>query len=177
MTKNLITLLLCSVAIATQGQIFRLGLKAGPNFSTLTGNIDGTTYESRTGFHAGALAEIKPTGKFALQAEALFSAQGAKADAQDLDLSYVAVPLLAKYYLIGDIFALELGPQFSFLLDEANQAFESQKFDLAVAGGASVNITKKFMLSARYLRGVSEITENYKLTNAVFQISIGYILL
>jgi hypothetical protein len=177
MTKNLITLLLCSIAIATQGQIFRLGLKAGPNFSTLTGNIDGTTYESRTGFHAGALAEIKPTDKFALQAEALFSAQGANSSATDLDLPYVSVPVMAKYYLIGDIFALELGPQFSFLVDEAEAAYKTRSFDLAVAGGASVNITKKFMLSARYLRGVSEITENYKLTNAVFQISIGYILL
>lgn len=176
MTKNLITLLLCSVTIATQGQIFRLGLKAGPNFSTLTGNVDGTTYESRTGFHAGALAEIKPTGKFALQAEALFSAQGANSSATDLDLSYVSVPVMTKYYLIGDIFALELGPQFSFLVDEAATAYKTRSFDLAVAGGASVNITKKLMLSARYTRGVSKIADNSSSTNAVFQISAGFIL-
>lgn len=178
MKKVILTFVVLVVVMSSaSAQIFRLGIKAGPNFSSLSGEVNGVDLKSRTGFHGGAVAELKPAGNFAIQAEALFSAQGADSEINDLDFNYVAVPVLAKYYIIPDVLALEAGPQFSFLVDEAEEAFETKSFDLAVAGGASVHITKSFFASARYTAGVTKVAEDVDLTNSVIQISLGYFFL
>lgn len=177
MKKLFVVVMMLALGAAAQAQVFRLGIKAGPNFASLSGDVEGVDLKSRTGFHAGAVAEIKPAGNFGVQAEALFSAQGADSDAGDLDLTYVSVPVLAKYYIISDVLALEAGPQFSFLVDEAEEAWDSKSFDLAIAGGLSVNITKSFFASARYTAGVTKVADDYDLTNSVVQLSVGYFFL
>ncbi len=174
--KNLI--LACLVLLSgytVEAQALRIGIKAGPNFANFNGgDLD---YSARTSFHAGAVAEIKLTN-FAIQPELLYTSQGADVNGiGDFNLDYVAVPVMAKFYILPDLLALEAGPQFSFLINEAESAFENESFDFAVAGGASVNITKGFFASARYTVGLTEVARDAEITNQVFQISVGYMFL
>ncbi|HEX8270287.1 MAG TPA: porin family protein [Flavobacterium sp.] len=160
-------------------QFVRFGVKAGPNFA----NVDGgeIDYKSRTNFHAGFVVELRPSDKVAIQPEFLYSSQGAEVEeADDFNLDYVSVPVMAKYYIIGDVLSLEVGPQFSFLVneaesvDEAGDTIENDRFDFAVAGGIGLNITKKYFAQARYIVGLTDISREAETTNRVAQLSIGY---
>ena len=181
--KKLIILTLFLVAGISQSnaQIVKFGLKAGPNFANVDGGPGGINYNSRTSFHAGLAVEIHPVGNFAIQPELLYSSQGAEVDGfGDFNLDYISVPVMAKYYILSDLLSLEVGPQFSFLVndaesvDELGDTFENEKFDFAVAGGVGVNITKSFFAQARYTIGLTEVSKEAEITNSVFQLSVGY---
>ena len=174
--KKLIVLSFCFLAFSmhVEGQIVKFGIKAGANFS----NLDGNSINSNnlTSYHVGIMSQIKVLPNFAIQPEALFSSQGAKVDgANDFELDYVAVPVLAKFYLITDVLSLEAGPQFSFLVNSnLPDTYETQSFDFGAAGGLGLNITKSFVAQARYVVGLSDTSRDAEITNRVFQISLGY---
>lgn len=164
-----------------QAQIVRFGLKAGPNFANVSGGPGSIDYNSRTSFHAGLAVEFHPVGNFAIQPELLYSSQGAEVDGfGDFNLDYVSVPVMAKYYILPDVLSLEAGPQFSFLVDDAEstnelgETLDNEKFDFAVAGGVGVNITKSIFAQARYTVGLTEVSKDAEITNSVFQLSVGY---
>lgn len=181
------------------------GVKAGFNFAT----IDGDNIESanaRTSFHAGAFVEFPIADIFSIQVEALYSGQGAEyspnspllgengeilAEAgnynTELQLDYINVPLLAKFYIFEG-FSVEAGPQFSFLL---NDEFDSKPtdgggdlpspfrktantFEFGMAGGVSFQTNMGLFATARYIRGLSDIADEVDLNNAVFQVGLGY---
>jgi opacity protein-like surface antigen len=173
--KNVILsiLLVVAVAFTGQAQIFKLGVKAGPNFANLNGGDIQT--KTRTSFHAGGAAEIGLSKKWSLAAELLYTSQGADVDGfGDLNLDYVSVPVMARIYLIEEKFAIDLGPQFSFLIDEADTAFENEDYDFAVVGGVTLNITKSIFAQARYVAGLTEASKDAEIKNSVFQLSVGY---
>lgn len=181
--KNLFyaTLLLIGASFTAQAQLVSFGIKAGPNFASLNG-ADNIDYKARTSFHAGLIVEIKGAGNFALQPELLYSSQGAEVDGiGDFNLDYVALPIMAKYYILPDLLSLEAGPQFSFLIDDREQVFneattsaENNSFDFALAGGVGLDITKSFFAQARYTIGVNDTSDFSNAQNAVFQLSVGY---
>jgi hypothetical protein len=182
MKKALLTaVFILSCSLAANAQVLRFGIKAGPNFANVSGGPSEIDYNARTSFHAGVLVEIHPVGNFAVQPELLYSSQGAKVEGvDDFNLDYVSLPIMAKYYILSDMLSLEAGPQFSFLVndadtaEEAGDAFENEKFDFAVAGGVGLNITKSFFAQARYTVGLTEVSKNADITNSVFQLSVGY---
>ena len=158
----------------SDAQVVRFGIKAGANFANFNGGAAGIDYNSRTSLHAGVLAEI-PLGNIAIQPELLYSSQGADVKGiGDVNLDYVSVPVLAKFYILSDKLSLDVGPQFSFLIDEAKESFENETFDFALAGGASLNITKSIFAQARYTIGLTEASKDAEVKNAVFQLSLGY---
>src|SRR5690554_4565202 len=107
-----ITLFLGTTAFA---QEIDLGIKAGVNFANISDvNVD---LSSRTGFQAGIFAGIKFTDKVGVQADLLYSQQGAEFDAGKFDLSYVNVPVVLKYYVVQGL-NLQAGPQFGFIVDD-----------------------------------------------------------
>lgn len=164
---------LLAFAFTANAQVFKLGIKAGPNFANLTGGEIQT--KTRTSFHVGGAAEIGLTKKFSVAPELLYTSQGADVDGfGDFNLDYVAVPVLARIYLVEDKFSIDLGPQFSFLIDEADEAFDNQSFDFAVAGGVTLNITKSLFAQARYVAGLTEASKDAEVKNSVVQFSVGY---
>ena len=191
-------LILCAVIMIagitnSNAQILKFGVKGGVNFANLNGGTGGIDYDfkNKTGFYAGALAEIKILPNFSLQPEAMFSSQGAASEVDgvdDFNLDYISVPVLAKFYLITDRLSIEAGPQFSFLVNDSDAVFneisdgmservEGQKpksFDFAIAGGASLNIAGGLFAQARYTIGLTEISKNADAKNAVFQLGLGY---
>lgn len=173
--KNLIALALLLICILnTQAQI-KLGIKAGANFSDLDGTFNS---KMRTGFHAGAVLEIKAFSNFSIQPELLYSSQGAKFNSStitEINYNYITVPVMAKYYLLTDIFSIEAGPQFAFLVnDNVGNTFKTQSFDFGAVGGVGLNITKSLFAQAHYVIGLSNTTTDANITNRVIQVSLGY---
>lgn len=118
----------------TNSMSVKWGVKGGVNFATLNGG-DIKSPDSRTSFHVGVLAEFPIADIFSLQAEVLYSGQGADfgnsvtitnpvtgvpttfSQDVELQLDYINVPVLAKFYILEGL-ALEAGPQFSFLVND-----------------------------------------------------------
>lgn len=169
----LTAVLFAAFGLTAQAQVFKLGIKAGPNFANLTGGDIQT--KTRTSFHAGGAVELGISKKFAIAGELLYTSQGADVDGVgDFNLDYVAVPVLARIYLIEEKVSVDIGPQFSFLIDEAEESFENEDYDFGVAGGVTVNITKSLFAQARYVAGLTEASKDAEVKNSVFQLSVGY---
>lgn len=172
------TLLLLGTSAATLAQSVKFGIKAGANFSNVDAQDVNT--DNITSWHAGALVEIHALPNFSVQPELFYSSQGAKVQgADDFKFDYIAVPVLAKFYLIADKLSLEAGPQFSFLVNDESpfsgiaDDFDSQSFDFGVIGGLGFNITEHIFAQARYVVGLSDTTKNADVTNKVIQLSAG----
>jgi len=169
-------------SFAMQAQGIHFGVKAGANFANFSGDIDS---DGITNFHAGAVLELNVVPTFSVQAEGLFSSQGGKAKyddggaiavAKDINLDYIAVPVMAKFYILPDRFSVMAGPQFSFLVSDADDILETKKFDLAAAGGVELKIIAGLFAQARYTIGLNNVNDNgnIDIKNNVFQLSVGY---
>ncbi len=196
---------------AANAQDMSFGAKAGLNVSTLTGDVEDTN--SLIGAHAGVFAEFKISDKFSFQPELLFSMQGAKekisgteslggetysfTEETKLKLSYINIPLMAKYY-VAEKFSLEAGPQIGFLMSakgdyEYSETFGGETFsesasedvkdgfkgiDFGLNFGAAYDFTDNLFAGVRYNLGLGDINDvedfDGKINNSVFQVSIGY---
>lgn len=173
--KKIIILFALLVSSQFHAQAFKFGAKAGVNFANFSGGVSDIDYSMRTSFHAGLAAELGITSKFAIAPELLYTSQGADVDGVgDFNLDYVSVPVLARIYIISETLAVDIGPQFSFLIDEAEEAFENESFDFAVAGGLTLNITKSLFAQARYTWGLTEASKDAEVKNTVLQLAVGY---
>lgn len=174
-------LILAAIAIvgfatSTQAQSLKLGVKGGLNFSNFSGGVSDIDYSARTSFHLGAVAEFKIFENLAIQPELLYSSIGAKVEGfDDINLDYVALPVMAKFYIMTDKLSLEAGPQFSFLVNDPQKEFDSNSFDFAVAGGLGYKLTKNIFVQARYVVGLSEVSRYAEVKNSTFQLSAGLI--
>lgn len=181
--KQILSMLLICICSIAHAQL-RVGIKAGANFA----DLDAVSFktEMRTGFHFGAILEVKLPGSFALQPELMYSSQGAKVDQaaiEEIQYDYITVPVLLKYYLLKDVLNVEIGPQFSFLVNdkvESNflgtnfDASDSSTFDFAAIGGVGVDLGDHIFLQGRYVFGLTEASANADIKNKVIQISVGY---
>ena len=166
-----ISFVLISIFAFSQASV-SVGLKAGANFANT--NIDGA--ESVTAFHGGAYGMFKFT-KIGIQPEILFSKQGD----DDVDLSYVNIPVMLKYYLAAGL-NLQAGPQFGVLLnaedgdgDDISEGLKNS--DLSAAIGAGWDAPFGLNFTARYVIGLSDINDvsgGSDVKNRMFQLSVGY---
>lgn len=180
-------------------QKIQYGVKAGLSAETLIGNLAGLgNFNSKLGYTLGGFAEYKFAEKFSLQPEVLYSKLGAKSDdvininrkdyviKGDLDLFYINIPIMIKYYIIDKI-SLEFGPQIGFLSDVNSDgtingtAYEVgkenfEKVDVGIDIGAGYCFTKHVSAGARYNYGVTNIQKlsNSKLINSVASLTLGY---
>lgn len=165
----------------SQSMDISFGVKGGVNFATLNGDIESP--DSRTSFHVGVLAEFPIAEIFSIQAEALYSGQGAEfnfegpdGDKAELQLDYINVPVLAKFYLFEG-FSLEAGPQFSFLVNDeidfnpnsndgdfATPFRDNLKtFEVGVVGGVTFQTSMGLFATARYNQGITDIMDDVNL--------------
>jgi opacity protein-like surface antigen len=172
--KNLflaVSLLFLGVTVAN-AQGLKFGAKIGANFYNLNG--EGPNGDNLTSFHVGALVEVNVLENFSVQPELLYSSQGTDYQNEKLKLEYVALPVLAKFYLITDKLSLEAGPQFSFLInDDVKGQFDAKTFDFAAVGGLGYNLTSFLFVQARYVVGLTDTSKDASVTNRVFQLSAG----
>ncbi len=182
--------------IASQSQEFRLGAKVGLNVASLGGDSYAiANLGARASFHIGGIVEIPLGGKFSLQPELLYSAEGADwsngNQGREIKLDYMRVPLMAKFYIIEGLSA-EAGPVFGFLVsaekedhsEDSEITFDYKKdfyksFDTGLGIGASYRLNLGVFFSLRYNKGMMNVNKNYldhnyKNQSNVFQVSAGY---
>ncbi|MFD0861068.1 porin family protein [Sungkyunkwania multivorans] len=164
---------------SANAQDIDVGIKGGLNFANISG--DGIDADSRTGFHAGLTLEVSLLKTFALQPELLYSTQGAKSGNEEFKLDYISIPILAKYYIVPSLLSIDVGPQFSFLINDNADEFlgavteaDTSSFDLGAAFGLGAKTPFGLFAQARYVLGITTVSENPDVNNNVFQLSVGY---
>lgn len=176
MKKVFITTVIVVLGLSNvNAQEIKLGVKAGLNFSSITGD-NASDFGITTDFNFGFMAEIPISEKFSFQPELLYSGQGA-----EISLTYLNIPLMGKYYVTKGL-SLEAGPQIGFLLSAENEDTDVKDsfktVDLGLNLGIGYKLDNGLNFGARYNFGVSDINDVDNLSdknrNAVLQLSVGY---
>lgn len=198
MKRLCFALLTLFTVMGVQAQQVSLGLKAGVNFSSFTGDdSDMLNLSGRTGFLIGVTGEIMFTENLGVQPEVLYSSQGAKSDfhldipdfgtlsVDEFKVDYISIPILFKYYPIERL-SLEIGPQMAFkvnsevegsmgnLSDTADFDDETESFEFGGAVGLGYELPIGLFLQARYVAGFTDVYKDISVKNSVFQLALGY---
>ena len=153
-TAFLVTALVATAAISSaQAQDIRFGLRAGANYSNLSGNIKNeNTYNNKVGFLGGVMLNVPllADGLLSIQPEILYSQKGFENKPTEfssvfgkqrregnVNYNYIDVPLLLKFKALG--FVAEAGPQYSYLLSSNN---ETKTTTTPAVGSPTVSETK-----------------------------------
>lgn len=161
----------------SKAQSIDLGIKAGANFAKLS---DASGLSNRTGVTVGAFAAAR-FNMFSVQAELLYSEQGAEADYGDIKLSYVQVPILAKIHFLR-LFNFQVGPQFGFLTDDNLPSGSAKDADFSLVAGVGAHLGS-FRIDARYNFGLTKTMSeiegvgDVKSKNKYFSLALGYTFL
>lgn len=194
MKKLILGLGLALIAGAASAQ--SLGVKAGLNYTTLTGD-DANGYEYRPSYTAGITMRNGINEMIGLQTELLYTSKGAKASLGDIErrlrLNYLDIPVLLSLQVSGIYF--EAGPQVSFLLkgkeiaevSTANSTTTNKTditdypypIDFGYAAGVGFRAQSGFGLGLRYNGGLKKvfdekILEGKDLRNSSFQLTLSY---
>ncbi len=171
MKKLILSVFILCFAFGAQAQSIDLGIKVGANFAKISdASVD---LSNKTGLLAGAFVSIG-FNKWAIQPEILYSQQGAKTDLEDFDLDYVNIPIMFKYYIIGNVLNIQVGPQFGFLAHQSiKDQVDAKDYDLSGAVGAGVDLPFGLRISARYHFGFTDVANNIGKNNVV-SVAVGY---
>jgi hypothetical protein len=153
------------------------GIKAGANFASIT-NASGLS--NRTGFLVGIFGGVKLSDMVIIQGDLLYSQQGAEFDSEKIDLSYINIPIVIKYFVVGGL-NIQAGPQFGFIVDDnINEVFEdivepeTETFDFTGVVGLGYDFPMKIKVEARYNFGLTDIFTNADGKNSVASLTLGY---
>lgn len=198
MKKTTLLLLAILMTCGLSAQDFKLGIKAGANFTSLKSDQKWLDSENNTGYLIGAWGRIGG-GSVHLQPEVYFTNKQtsvfvpADEAAQDLvkgDLKFsnIDVPLLiGTKFPIGPIKArIQAGPLFSFVIDQEasyTQSVESAYEDAiknykdrfsAIVGGVGLDIGS-IALDVRYEYGLGNFSElEQKQSLKIWTVGISY---
>jgi hypothetical protein len=163
--KKLFLVLVCASSLVAANAQVRFGVKAGANFATIT---DASGAKSKVGINGGLQVGVPLSSMFSFAPEAVYSAQGAKADGDvSINLNYINLPLLLQYNNASGFFA-NTGPQIGFLMS-AKQKIGSESGDIkdqmnstdfSWAIGAGFATKSGFGFNARYNLGLSKIAKD-----------------
>lgn len=178
MKYTLTVLGLCIVILlrAQTGNVpeWHYGVKADLNFSTLSGH--GTANGYTLGAQGGVFVERAFNSKWSIQPEVLFTQSNTKRSsdfmtyyntvgnpysAEDIKLAYLSIPVMLKYN-VNKAFSILAGPQYGFLLKDAESLLRSGDGKAFKTGEFSANLGGQFnagivSLYARYNVGISNI--------------------
>jgi Outer membrane protein beta-barrel domain len=178
MKKVLIVLFIIVSTAGVSAQGLDFGVKAGVNFSSIT---DASGLNNRTGFVAGIFLGGKLGDKLGIQADLLYSQQGAEFELGNFNLDYVNVPIVLKYFLT-DNFNFQLGPQFGVLINDDAQTvvgetindIAANNFDISAVLGIGFDLPMGIRLDGRYNLGLNDVSKDSNGKNSVITLSVGY---
>jgi Outer membrane protein beta-barrel domain len=161
------------------------GIKAGVNFSTITGD-DAQDVKTLVGFYAGFFYNVLINEMFSFQPELVYSGQGAKFEDTDnarLKLNYLLLTALFRYNTQSGFF-IGTGPQFGLLLSakvkDDNTSVDFKDFfkstDFAWAFALGYQMASGFGFYGRYNLGLANISEDGDIKNSVIQLGFRYII-
>ena len=206
---SLLLFLACAHAAPAKAQV-TIGAFGVLNSSGLSGDApDDFSYTGKTGFGFGLIGEFHLTNDVWLSVQPMSLARGTNialktddeedpVDAFDLKLSYIAVPILAKFVTAGGKVYVTSGINVSFLSsaklvavegneDEIDVKDSFKNMDLAVDFGVGGQLPLgriKIMLEARYEQGLLNISEEQlqnqaleaRLRSSGLQLLVGILL-
>jgi hypothetical protein len=150
----------------------KLGLKAGYNWSYLTGNAEGFKKDNKSGFMVGAFYAPVSQGR-GFRTEIVFSRQGYSFDngGQNTDVlnDYIYLPQLATY-TIGKFLQLQAGAQIGILLNsklskgskDSTITDLMNRVDYGFAGGVEIYPVKGLLIGGRYNLGLGKLYKRYE---------------
>lgn len=154
----------------------RFGAKAGLNVSTFLGK-DFVDISPKSGAYIGGLVEIPAFfDNFYLQPELLFSFQGANLGPGNFNLTYIHLPVMAKYHITDEI-AVEFGPQLGFLLGDNDEDFggiDTNTIHIGLNFGGGYQLNDNFYFQLRFSPGLSRVIDNSDLRNSVLSLGACY---
>ena len=179
--KKIAFLIIIAVFCFSQVRAQNFGVKAGYNYSTLSGETSSiSTIEGLSGFYIGGLVELPISDVLSIQPELIFSRQGVdlrqglknlsiRTDTSEIRLDYLNIPVMAKVNL-GPIF-LEGGVQFGFLVSKpkVNSYYSNvylrnlldkdsyNSFDFGVGAGLGVKLNQHFFVETRYTYSLTNV--------------------
>ena len=183
--KKFILIIFFLSTLIVYSQDSRIGLKGGLNYASLI--FDGNSeyrIDSEYGidYHFGVMAEIPISDdEFSFQMELIYSRNSFIFNSEDLQLNYLTLPLLAKFYRSEEL-SLEFGPYFSYLIDSVknNDFISIRELDFGLCLGLGYDLGNGINLSVRYNMGLrSSVLPTYDLVeferyNSLFQLSLSY---
>lgn len=185
MKKMFLLIVLAGSCAVSKAQI-SYGAKAGLNVSNVGGS-DAEDNKAKAGVYLGGFVGIPVAERISINPELVFSLQGSKYDDDDakLNLSYLNIPVLARYTAQSGFFA-ETGPQLGFLMsakmkgdgESGNVKEFFKKTDLSWALGIGYLSQSNIGVNARFNFGLSKLDEGgeAKVFNRVVQVGLFYVL-
>jgi hypothetical protein len=162
MRKTVLILFTLLISHAVLAQV-SFGVKAGPNFSWMKMETDslGGSDKGKPGFHAGGFVVIRLSDKFSLASELVYSNQGLQNKDYKLHFDYLTLPFLGRFSpgkLSFDAGVIPgfLAARYSSPSDGNFPEIYSQ-FNLDVAAGLNIAVSKNVGLSLRYNHGLTNI--------------------
>ena len=190
----LITIIIYSAfSISPAQSNLGFGLKGGINYADQSTSGEGlnVNVENITRFHGGVYLNYFILDKIAIQPELLVSGKGSKwddpyTDTKDL-LTYLDLPILIRFQPFK-ILNIHAGPQFGYLISALQEDISGDEkmdikdwynnADIGIAIGAEANLPLNINLTVRYIKGLSEATNDVEYIepwkNNFIQVSIGY---
>ncbi|HZF64837.1 MAG TPA: outer membrane beta-barrel protein [Chitinophagaceae bacterium] len=150
----------------------KLGIKAGHNWSYLSGSTNGFNKDSKTGFMFGAF--FAPASKgIGYRSEVIFSRQGYSFEEggknTDVLNDYIYLPQLTTFTIAKKL-QLQLGAQVGFLLNAKKSSAVKDttitglmnRIDYGFAGGVEIYPFKGLLVGGRYNLGLGKLYKRYE---------------
>ncbi|GAB2552382.1 porin family protein [Rufibacter soli] len=159
-----------------------LGLKAGANYSSLTGD-NTNNLKHKFGFHGGGFLDFGLSDMVSIRPELLFSVKGYSVETTSDDddnqsFSYIDVPILAHVYADGIFF--EGGPTLGYMVAvKEGDTADFKKLEFGYAAGLGYEMESGMGFGLRYQGGLTSLSDNDndpKQKNSVFQLYLSYLL-
>lgn len=190
-------LLVAGLAGLARAQSVQVGLKAGANLATISGDDANSNNKYKVGLNAGVALQfgLAPKNFIALQPELLYSMKGARTENGAAEststLHYLDIPVLLRINADGPFF--ELGPQVGFLLAVKNELKSGsasvsstskdlyRTVDLGAVAGIGYQFSGGPSIGIRYNLGLAPIYKDIlgtkiKQYNSTFQFQLGYMI-
>ena len=170
MKKLILSAAVALLAITGAQAQVAFGLKGGLNVSNLYGSgVSSQNTKSLFGANAGVFASIPLATTFYIQPEVSYSMEGAmyKTPSSKDKLNFINIPIMFKYVTTSGFF-VEAGPQLGILASAKKDIGSSnidiknglQNVNFSVGGGIGYKLDPSLALGARYMAGISDLTEN-----------------
>ena len=194
MKKIILSLaVLAASASLVQAQTNSIGITAGYGITRLTGSNSNYTSVTHSAYQAGLMGDVYFGDVLSFHPEALYTLQYYDAtepgktalDPLSRDISYVNVPLLARYHADGLFF--EAGPSVNFAIsgkDEAGADVKSEASSVVLdyiaglgyqlASGPSIGIRYEGGATNTYKDAATHGLGTGNLKNSTFWLNLGY---
>lgn len=185
--SSIFFLFICSNTVHAQRISF--GIKAGTDIKKLSGKSFNDQFSY--GYHAGVFTDLRITSRFRIQPEIYFSQVNIDTSSSfssiysfqkisKVQLKYIAIPILLSYKP-NRFVALQAGPQFGILMDNANTVLQNgkdafKKGDFSLLAGIQLSVSK-LRIYGRYgvgLNNLNDIDNREKWKSQTIQLGLGF---